>query len=295
MFKRKTDAAPAMPNVNDAVQQARTRARQRLIGAVVLLVIGVIGFPLVFESQPRPIPVDIPIDIPKKDGVAPLVMPADRSVAHAASGPLVDAAVGTAHEAAKDRADDTAAAQRESLAKPAAKPREEIITETQADAGREVSGAPGKPAASSSAFAKTVVKALPGAALASPSASSTVGTAAAQVKRATDTAPAPKVTADDASTAESARARALLDGKPVAAAESPRYVVQVGAFADADAAREVRLKVEKLGMKTYTQIAQTPSGSRIRVRVGPFASRDEADRALAKARAAGIAANVLTL
>ena len=60
--------------------------------------------------------------------------------------------------------------------------------------------------------------------------------------------------------------------------------MQVGAFADAAAARETRGKVEKLGLKTYTQVVETASGNRIRVRVGPFASRDEADKALANAR-----------
>jgi DedD protein len=66
-FKRKTPGdAPASTTRSaptfDAVEKVRTRTRQRLIGAVVLLTIGVIGFPLIFESQPRPIPVDIPID-----------------------------------------------------------------------------------------------------------------------------------------------------------------------------------------------------------------------------------------
>jgi DedD protein len=69
----------------------------------------------------------------------------------------------------------------------------------------------------------------------------------------------------------------------------------VGAFADADAARETRQKVEKLGLKTYTQVAQTASGSRIRVRIGPFATRADADAAHAKAAAAGLTAVVLTL
>ncbi len=86
---------------------------------------------------------------------------------------------------------------------------------------------------------------------------------------------------------DSARARALLDGKPAAAAvQSGRFVVQVGAFADPGAARETRLKVEKLGLKTYTQVASTTAGNRIRVRVGPFGTRDEADKAMAKARGA---------
>jgi hypothetical protein len=47
-------------------------------------------------------------------------------------------------------------------------------------------------------------------------------------------------------------------------------VVQVGAFADADKARETRLKVERAGLKTYTHVAETKEGKRIRVRVGPL-------------------------
>ena len=104
---------------------------------------------------------------------------------------------------------------------------------------------------------------------------------------------APKPAA--ASNAESERAQALLEGRPVAAADTLRFVVQVGAFADAEAARATRQKIEKLGLKTYTQVAQTSGGSRIRVRVGPFATREEADAALAKAKAAGLDAVVLTL
>ena len=109
--------------------------------------------------------------------------------------------------------------------------------------------------------------------------------------------PVPAKTADEATrpSVDGERARALLEGRTASTAETARFVVQVGAFADAEAARETRLKVERLGFKTYTQVAQTPSGSRIRVRVGPFASRGEADAALAKAKAAGMAAVVLTL
>jgi len=55
----------------DPVQAARTRARRRLIGAAALLGVGVIGFPLLFETQPRPIPVDIAIEIPKKEEAKP--------------------------------------------------------------------------------------------------------------------------------------------------------------------------------------------------------------------------------
>jgi DedD protein len=138
-----------------------------------------------------------------------------------------------------------------------------------------------------------------------PVASAPAPTPAPAAKKPAEAGPA-------GSAADAARARALLDGKAVAAGEfaakiepaakpaaaeasEGRFVVQVGAFAEAAAARETRLKVAQLGLKTYTQVAETQAGRRIRVRVGPFASREEADKALAKAKAAGLPGVVLTL
>src|SRR5437870_13481653 len=114
IFRRKPGkkaAAAAADAPADLVQQARTRARRRLIGASVLVVIGVIGFPLLFETQPRPIPVDIPIEIPRKDSAPPLVMPSARPAKPVAAAPVETAPASSAPE---------------------------MATETQADAGREV-------------------------------------------------------------------------------------------------------------------------------------------------------------
>ena len=247
IFKRGA-ATQARPPVADEpagdVQRARTRARQRLIGAGVLVAVGVIGFPLVFETQPRPISVDIPIDIPRKEGAPPLVMPAARQprgpavpepTAVAGSGsPVVAAAVPSPHD--------------------------DVITEARDEA--------------------------PGAA---PAASRAA--AAVEAPRKLVPKPAPK----PAPSEDGTRAKAMLEGKTPAAVAASRFVVQVGAFADASAAREARAKVERLGLKTYTQVVETASGPRIRVRVGPFASRDEADKARASARSAGLAADVLAL
>ncbi|MBE0587841.1 MAG: SPOR domain-containing protein, partial [Hydrogenophaga sp.] len=72
-------------------------------------------------------------------------------------------------------------------------------------------------------------------------------------------------------------------------------VVQVGAFAEADRARETRLKLERAGLTTYTHVAETPQGKRIRVRLGPFTSRAEADKAAARVKALGLPAAILTL
>ena len=243
-FKRKSEApAAAIPPAEmDGVAAARTLARRRLIGATVLLGIGVVGFPLLFETQPRPIAIDIPIEIPRKDGAPALVLP-----------PAV-----TAPAAAP-------------AAKVASVPAE--IVERSADEGREL-------AASAPAL--------------KPSAKSTPKPASAASLVPAKPLPSAPKPADDGG-----RARALLDGETSASsapsAPSARVVVQVGAFADAAKLAEVRHKLEKLGLKTYTQVVEVEGSKRTRVRVGPFDNRAEADKAAARIRAAGLPAAILTL
>lgn len=281
IFKRKTEASPSAANSNrsnndpaDEVMRARIRARQRLIGAAVLVVIGIIGFPIVFETQPRPIPVDIPIEIPRKEGAAPLAMPPARGTAPRTQAPAAPAGPASAIAA----------------------PADEVITELR----DEVAGRPA--AASAANVAKPAERSASAPAVqaaAKPPEPKPAETKPAEPKPAEPkpAKPAETKVATAAQASESARAKALLEGKDAAAAKSEtgRFVVQVGAFADAAAARETRQKAEKLGLKTYTQVASTSAGSRIRVRIGPFASRDEADKALAKAKGAGLSAVVLTL
>lgn len=236
----------------DSVQQTRIRSRRRLIGAVVLVVIGVIGFPLIFESQPRPIPVDIPIEIPRKEGAPPLAMPAAKVTppAVAISAPVPVSA-------------------------PASTPTKPLVQQ----AVEEVI-APGRPPAAASSLPVLKSAEKPAPAASSP--------AKLAVKP-----PAPS---------DGERAKSLLEAKPVpneakteGSKEAGRFVVQVGAFAENEAARTTRLKVEKLGLKTYVQVADTAAGKRIRVRVGPYISKEEAEQAKNKLTAGGFPAVLLTL
>src|SRR5262245_8987351 len=64
-----------------AVQQLRQRARHRLIGAAVLVGLGLLAFPLVFETQPRPVPMNLPIVIPAKESAPALAAPANVAAA----------------------------------------------------------------------------------------------------------------------------------------------------------------------------------------------------------------------
>jgi DedD protein len=72
-------------------------------------------------------------------------------------------------------------------------------------------------------------------------------------------------------------------------------VVQAGAYSDAAKLREARAKIERLGLKTYTQVIETEGSSRTRVRVGPFATRAEAEAVAAKIKRVGLAAATLAL
>ena len=68
------------------------------------------------------------------------------------------------------------------------------------------------------------------------------------------------------------------------------------AFSDADKAREVRRKLEQAGLKTYTQTVDGKDGKKTtRVRLGPFESRAEADKAAAKVRKLDLSANLINL
>jgi DedD protein len=102
--------------------------------------------------------------------------------------------------------------------------------------------------------------------------------------------------------AEAARAQALLEGKPVPApvprpekADGQRFIVQVGAYSEDVRAQQVRNQLERAGLKTYTHVAETAEGRRIRVRLGPFTTRADADKAAAKAKALGVSPAILTL
>lgn len=233
MFKSRSGSqGNATTQPPQSIEAVRRRARHRLIGASVLVLLGVLGFPLLFDTQPRPIAVDIPIEIPAKNA---------SSVSVSAGKP------GAAPKRSASSAEAVSSA--ESLGE-----REELV-------------APDAPATR-------------------PSAAKAEAT--------------PRAPAKPVASRETDRAKALPNDKPTATTAEPaeaaeRVIVQVGAFADVLRAREVRRKVEAAGLKTYTHVAETPEGRRIRVRVGPFTTRAEADRAAARIKAQGLPAAILTL
>ena len=233
MFKFKS-SSPSGDNAASNFEAVRKRARHRLIGATALVLLGVIGFPLVFQTQPRPVPVDVQIVIPEKNHVESLPVPPAQPV------PIEEAPV--------------------VVAKPAARPVEPVEEEL-AQVSAQV--APSQPLPQ------------PAAAVAAP-------------KPATPKPPVEAVNKPEPTPQP--------EPKPEKPAEAvARLVVQVGAFADPARAQEVRSRLERAGLKTYTNVAKTPDGDRIRVRVGPFAKRSEAEAAAAKIKQLSLPAAILTL
>lgn len=107
---------------------------------------------------------------------------------------------------------------------------------------------------------------------------------------------APPARQDDAKTVASAPPAAetntVAKAEPQAvppdlAAPGAGFVVQLGAFADAQAATDLAARLKAAGFPAYTEAGLTSQGSVQRVRIGPFASREAADTTLARVKAAG--------
>ncbi len=235
----------------ESVDAMRRRARHRLIGASVLVVVGVVGFPLLFDTQPRPVSVDIAVDIPDRASAKPLVDTSTPKPLAASAG--LDA---------KEEVVDT---------KAEAKP--ETKTEAKAEIKPEV-------AVSGAAGAAAVAAVV-------PKADAKPEPVKAEVKAEVKTDAKAEAKADIKVDAKAA--------KPTDSKDAGRFVVQAGTFSDEAKLRETRSKLEKAGISTYTQVIEGKDGRRVRVRVGPFTSRDEADKVARKIKQLSLQPQVLTL
>ena len=272
--QRGQDAARKSNVPVDSVEILRTRARQRLIGAVVLVVLGIVGFSVLFDTQPRPIPVDIEISIPDKDKAERLEMPAASASVAAPVTPVTPPST--------------------SAAAPVLPTAPAVATPSLPSVQASASLSPKEELMSAKPEAKPAVKA---AAKLEPKAE-------VKPEKKTETKPADKpaekvvakpAPIDDGSKGKEPAKESVKTAGDAAADGSSRFVVQVGAFADNTKAQEVRVKLERAGMKTYTHVAQTKEGARTRVRVGPFAKREDAEKAAAKIKKIDLPAAILTL
>ena len=106
--------------------------------------------------------------------------------------------------------------------------------------------------------------------------------AAAPVPAAKPAAPEKK-----AEPAEKPAAKPAADAKSTADA-SGQWVVQLGAYKEAGNVKLLLSKLKGVGVPAYTEKLDSPQGPRTRVRAGPFASQDAAEKARAKIKIIGV-------
>lgn len=78
------------------------------------------------------------------------------------------------------------------------------------------------------------------------------------------------------------------------AADAAGYAVQIGVYSNIESIKPLQQKLLAQGYKSYTENLSTDKGEKIRLRAGPFASRAEAERAMAKIKSAGMTGLVVT-
>ena len=101
-----------------------------------------------------------------------------------------------------------------------------------------------------------------------------------------------KAAAKPANGHDAQRAAAILGGKggneTGAANGGGQFVILIGAFSNPANVKQLQGKIGELGIKVYTESLDSPEGKKTRVRAGPFANRDAAEKALEKIKRIGV-------
>ena len=195
--------------------------------------------------------------------------------------PLPEPNAGIAALAASARL--PAAASSSSASAPAAAP---APTEPASQAIATSAQSPDTPRSAKSAAANTEKRTAP------PPASK--ASASANAKASTP-APAASKTASATKSAEPARAKpaAKAPAEDLATVGSaPGFYINVGLFADESNARKAQSRLLNEGLPAFRQTLDGAKGTRVRVRVGPYASRSQAEAAAATVKTLGLEAVV---
>jgi DedD protein len=209
---------------------------------------------MVMDREPRPPAQDIQVRIPNQDGTGftSRIVPGKP-----APTPLPPSPVESRPEPAKPEAKPEAAKEApKAAAAPAAKPEPAKSEPAKAEA--------------KAAEAKPAEKAAP-----------------APDKAAKPAEKAPEKPAEKAEKPaekkDEARAAAALSG-----GAGEQWVVQLGAYKETGNVKLLLGKIKQMGLPAYTEPFDSPQGQRTRVRAGPFASKEAAEKAKARIKSIGV-------
>lgn len=235
----------------DVQLQLKKRARRRLVGAVAFVSVVAVVLPMVMDHQPRQPVQDVEIRIPGQD---------EKPFAPKFAAAPVEKAVEKTPEKPVDKPVAVAQAKVEvPESKPVPEPVAKVVPRAvEPEREKPVEKPVAKPEKPAAKPEKPVEK------------------------------PAEKTVAkhDDAKRAAAILAGHAADASP--AAKSGEYLVLIGAFANEANVKNLKAKLGEQGIKTISEPLDTPQGKKTRLRAGPFASKDAADKALDKMRKIGV-------
>jgi DedD protein len=255
MASKDTPPSPATPASGDVdtppLLDLKKRARRRLVGAIALSLLAVIVLPMVMDPAPRQASQEIQIRIPSQEPAANTITSRINTAADPAPS-LTPAPPPTAPQAPPQATPE----------KPAAPP----LPTTQ----------PATPGPTSAADEKRTPPPAPAA----KPAEKPVEKPAAKTPEKPDEKPVEKRT-EKSPTPDSERERAT------ALLNDEQWIIQLGAYQNQGNVRVLQAKLKELGYAAFTEKIDTPQGPRIRVRCGPFASRESAEKAQARLKKIG--------
>ena len=259
----------AAGTASDEGLKLKKRARRRLIGAIALALAAIVILPAVMDREPAPAGPEIQVRIPSQDTNASSVQApavASNDVQPAPSGATAAGDV----SAGERRADSSGGVTPGTDSVPPPKPG----TETKSP--------------ESAAFVSGEAKGASDAKLATE----------APKQAAKPSSPGMSPASGKVEDSDRARAESALAGqtppprKTTSTAGSDKWIVQLGAYQNSGNVAVLMAKLKEMRVPAYTEKFNSPQGPRTRVRAGPFATKEEAIRAQAKARIIGVGGTV---
>ncbi len=241
-------------SINEEELQLRKRARRRLVGAIALVIAIVVFLPMVLDTEPKPQSQDIDIKIPSPNADSFI----SKIVPIGRSISILPPQPATAPPVA--------------------------VAQSSAPAGTAPQSMPPlPPAAANNAAAQPIKKveaAPPQVTEPAPVAKSEPAPTKSQTKKSE---PLPKAVEKNKSPPKS-----KVEGK-----STGNFVIQVAALNDAAKAKQMVEQLATAGVKAYTEVVPTVKGKVTRVRVGPFKSREEAEKVRDKLKSMGLSGNIV--
>lgn len=250
----KPKATKADINEEEAKKRRWIKARRRFIGALMLLLVAAIILPLLFDKEPPPKTVTIPLRIPSENSVdvAKITVP------------------GTAEQAsAQSQTKEESKKQTPTLS---AEP-------TKADSTADV-----KPAAKTDSKVETPKVAKKGDKTTSKAETKKDDKTAAKLEDKKDAAKT------KTETKKNEPQKKADEANKVPAMAKGSFFVQVIALSNEARAKEIANKLKKAGVNAFLSPISTKSGKVYRVQCGPFKSKEQANAANAKISMSGISA-----